>query len=84
MALLTFSRAASVAPAHRFLAALRGWLVTVAREMRVQRDLHRLQALDDHRLHDIGLDRGSLEDAVRHGRPRPGRTRFVETERPRL
>jgi uncharacterized protein YjiS (DUF1127 family) len=70
MALLTFARAASVAPAPRIVAVLRAWLDGLAYEVRLQRDLRALQALDDHRLHDIGLDRGALEDAVRHGRRR--------------
>ncbi len=73
MALLTFTRAASVAPAPRIVAVLRAWLDGLAYEVRLQRDLRALQALDDHRLHDIGLDRGALEDAVRHGRARRAR-----------
>jgi uncharacterized protein YjiS (DUF1127 family) len=64
------SRAASVAPAFRFLALLRMGLAAIRREMRIQRDLHQLESLDDHRLHDIGLDRGAIENAVRNGRPR--------------
>ncbi|HYF54822.1 MAG TPA: DUF1127 domain-containing protein [Salinarimonas sp.] len=70
MALIISTRAASVAPALRALAAFRAFADGVAREVQVLRDLRALQALDDHRLHDIGLDRGSIEDAVRHGRPR--------------
>jgi uncharacterized protein YjiS (DUF1127 family) len=70
MAQFISTRAASVAPAFRLLALVRSGLAAIRREMRVQRDLHQLEALDDHRLHDIGLDRGAIEDAVRNGRPR--------------
>ena len=70
MAQFISSRAASFAPAFRFLALLRMGVAAIRREMRIQRDLHQLEALDDHRLHDIGLDRGALESAVRNGRPR--------------
>lgn len=35
----------------------------------VRRDLKRLMELDDRELADIGLNRGDLLDAVRHGRP---------------
>ena len=41
----------------------------VAREIRARHDLARLQSLDDTMLHDIGLSRGEIEHAVRHGRP---------------
>ncbi len=40
----------------------------IAREVRLRRDLRNLQRLDDVMLQDIGLGRGELEDAVRHGR----------------
>jgi uncharacterized protein YjiS (DUF1127 family) len=33
-----------------------------------------LQSLDDTTLHDIGLSRGEIEHAVRHGRPLRART----------
>ncbi|WP_188311973.1 DUF1127 domain-containing protein [Salinarimonas soli] len=70
MAQLMSFRAASAAPAFRVLAALRGILAAIRREMRVHRDLRQLESFDDHRLHDIGLDRGAIEDAVRNGRSR--------------
>jgi len=38
------------------------------REIRVRRDLRTLSGLGETALHDIGLTRGGLEDAVRHGR----------------
>ncbi len=66
-------RAASVALAPRVLVTLRAWFEALAHEIRLHRDLRQLEALDDHRLHDIGLDRGALEDAVRHGRMRARR-----------
>jgi uncharacterized protein YjiS (DUF1127 family) len=40
----------------------------VRREVRVRHDLATLQSLDDAMLHDIGLSRGEIEYAVRHGR----------------
>jgi len=43
-------------------------LAAIAREIRIRRDLRRLQGFDDAMLHDIGLARGGLEEAVRHGR----------------
>lgn len=39
-------------------------------EWRVQRDLRQLAELDSYILKDIGIGRGGLEDAVRHGRSR--------------
>ena len=39
-------------------------------EWQLRRDLAHLQSLDGRALHDIGLTRGSLEGAVRHGRGR--------------
>jgi uncharacterized protein YjiS (DUF1127 family) len=47
----------------------------IAHEIRVRRDLRTLSSLGDSALHDIGLARGGLEEAVRHGRsraPAPG------------
>jgi Domain of unknown function (DUF1127). len=46
----------------RFAAAL-------ATEIRIRRDMRTLSGFGDAALHDIGLVRGSVEDAVRHGRP---------------
>jgi len=43
-------------------------LTAAAREIRIRRDLRLLASLDDAALHDIGLTRGGMEDAVRHGR----------------
>jgi uncharacterized protein YjiS (DUF1127 family) len=40
----------------------------LAREFRARRDLRLLSSLDESALRDIGLSRGGLEDAVRHGR----------------
>jgi uncharacterized protein YjiS (DUF1127 family) len=48
----------------------------VAREVRARHDLVRLQSLDDAMLHDIGLSRGEIEHAVRHGRPLGARTEW--------
>ena len=41
---------------------------SLAREIRIRRDLRRLSGLDDAMLHDIGVARGELEGAVRFGR----------------
>ncbi len=40
----------------------------VAREIQVRRDMRTLSGFDDAMLHDIGLGRSGLEDAIRHGR----------------
>ncbi|MFA5082080.1 MAG: hypothetical protein WC474_06010 [Hydrogenophilaceae bacterium] len=45
----------------RLAAALAGW-----------RGETELRALDERELHDLGLDRGGIAYAVRHGRERPG------------
>jgi uncharacterized protein YjiS (DUF1127 family) len=60
---------ASTRESRSFLARL---FALVAREIRVQRDMRVLASLDEAALHDIGLVRGSVEDAVRHGRLRGG------------
>jgi uncharacterized protein YjiS (DUF1127 family) len=44
-------------------------VAALAEEIRVRRSLRQLSAFDDGMLRDIGVDRGSLEDAVRYGRP---------------
>jgi uncharacterized protein YjiS (DUF1127 family) len=51
------------------IAGLKLWLAALAKEWRVRRALRALQDVDDRMLHDIGLDRGGIEDAVRRGRP---------------
>jgi len=40
-----------------------------AAERRRRRDIHELQRLDDRTLQDIGVRRGEIESAVRHGLP---------------
>ena len=45
-----------------------GLFGALLREIRIRRALRHVSALDDHALCDIGLSRGSVEDAVRHGR----------------
>ncbi|MBF9233790.1 DUF1127 domain-containing protein [Microvirga alba] len=42
----------------------------IAREIRIRRDMRLLASFDDVALHDLGLARGGMEDAVRNGRPR--------------
>jgi uncharacterized protein YjiS (DUF1127 family) len=51
-----------------FLAtALQPWHM-LARLMEQRRDYVRLSNLDDHMLKDIGLTRGRIRSAIRHGR----------------
>jgi uncharacterized protein YjiS (DUF1127 family) len=51
----------------------RSWIATLAREIEIRRDIRRLAAFDDGMLHDVGLSRSGIEDAVRHGRARASR-----------
>jgi uncharacterized protein YjiS (DUF1127 family) len=56
------------APARQALGPrFRAIVALFAAEWRIRRDLAQLQALDARGLRDIGLTRGSLEGAVRHG-----------------
>jgi uncharacterized protein YjiS (DUF1127 family) len=56
------------APARQAIGTrLRAIVELLAAEWRIRRDLAQLQALDARGLQDIGLTRGSLEGAVRHG-----------------
>ena len=47
---------------------IRGLFEALAREIRIRRALRDVSSLDDNILCDIGLSRGGIEDAVRHGR----------------
>lgn len=49
---------------------LAGVLATAASEWQARRDMRALGGFDDAMLHDLGMDRGAIEDAVRHGRTR--------------
>ncbi len=40
----------------------------LARELRIRRAIRAMQDLDEAMLHDVGLTRDGIEDAVRHGR----------------
>jgi uncharacterized protein YjiS (DUF1127 family) len=62
-------------PASSVLGMLLTVLAALSQRLRMRRDLHDLLSLDDAALHDIGLSRGGIEHAVRHGlaRPRPAR-----------
>jgi uncharacterized protein YjiS (DUF1127 family) len=46
---------------------LRDLVSFIAQEWRLRRDLAQLEALDTRALRDIGLSRGGLEGAIRHG-----------------
>ncbi len=52
-----------------------GWAASIIegglhliRELRVRRAIRDMQDLDDGMLHDVGLSRGEIEEAVRNGR----------------
>ena len=51
-----------------FQQRLRDLASFIAQEWRFRRDLAQLQALDTRGLRDIGLSRGGIESAIRHGR----------------
>jgi uncharacterized protein YjiS (DUF1127 family) len=55
-------------PASSVLGMLLTVLAALSQRLRMRRDLHDLLSLDDAALHDIGLSRGGIEHAVRHGR----------------
>jgi uncharacterized protein YjiS (DUF1127 family) len=57
-----------VAPARESRSFLARLFALAAREIRIHRDMRVLASMDEAALHDIGLVRGSVEDAVRHGR----------------
>ncbi|HEX2552677.1 MAG TPA: DUF1127 domain-containing protein [Microvirga sp.] len=40
----------------------------LVRELRLRRAIRAMQDLDEAMLHDVGLTRDGIEDAVRHGR----------------
>jgi uncharacterized protein YjiS (DUF1127 family) len=46
----------------------KGIFAALMHEIRVRRALREVSGFDDATLHDIGIDRGSIEDAVRYGR----------------
>jgi hypothetical protein len=48
--------------------AVRSWIARLAREIQFRHDMRRLASFDDTMLHDVGLARGGIEDAIRHGR----------------
>ncbi|HMQ94866.1 MAG TPA: DUF1127 domain-containing protein [Amaricoccus sp.] len=48
--------------------ALRAFVAKLDIERRIRRDTARLEAMSDHELRDIGLHRGDIRDALRHGR----------------
>lgn len=52
-----------------FLAVVHSLLACFIEEFRLRRSLRQLSSYDDAMLRDIGVDRGSLESAVRFGRP---------------
>jgi uncharacterized protein YjiS (DUF1127 family) len=48
--------------------AIRGLFGAIVKEIRLRRALREVGALDDSALVDMGISRGGIEDAVRHGR----------------
>jgi len=55
---------------------IRNAIAAIAREVRLRRDMRRLEGLDETMLSDIGISRGEIGFAVRCGRPRPGYSGF--------
>jgi uncharacterized protein YjiS (DUF1127 family) len=55
---------------------LKRFLGRIGAEWRLRRSIDTLRSFDDRMLTDIGLSRGSVEYAVRHGR-RPSRPDIV-------
>jgi uncharacterized protein YjiS (DUF1127 family) len=53
----------------RVFGVINALLVRLAEEISVRRTMRQLSSFDDAMLRDIGLDRGSVEGAVRFGRP---------------
>jgi uncharacterized protein YjiS (DUF1127 family) len=51
------------------LACVRRFIAALADARALQRAVRELEAMDDHRLHDLGLTRADIEHAVRLGRP---------------
>ena len=60
--------AAQAAGWNRFKARVARLIAWIRAEHRVRRDLAQLRAADDRLLADIGLARGQIDHAVRHGR----------------
>jgi uncharacterized protein YjiS (DUF1127 family) len=46
-----------------------GFIRRAAQELRLNRDMRALTALDERALADLGLTRGGVESAVKRGRP---------------
>ena len=55
-------------PTHAALDHLGSLVRGLAAEWKVRRAIAAARGFDDAMLHDIGMDRGAIEDAVRHGR----------------
>ena len=65
MNILTFNR---VHRTGRPLPRLADIVARIDREWRIARDIGRLEEMSDDELRDIGLTRGDIAHAVRHGR----------------
>jgi uncharacterized protein YjiS (DUF1127 family) len=52
----------------RFISKVVAMSTILMREWQTARDLRRLSGMSDAMLHDIGVSRGGIEAAVRHGR----------------
>ena len=73
MVALTFHAATGARPAkggsrRNPLRALRGVVSGLITEWRLRREIRSVQGFTDAMLRDIGLTRGAIDDAVRHGR----------------
>jgi uncharacterized protein YjiS (DUF1127 family) len=53
---------------HQKQGLIRGLVGAIVREIHLRRTMREVGALDDAALVDMGISRGGIEDAVRHGR----------------
>ena len=53
---------------HQKHGFIRSLIVAVVREIHLRRTMREVGTLDDAALVDMGISRGGIEDAVRHGR----------------
>lgn len=74
--LLSSERSVTAASRFRPFANARKWFVTLRKQQARQRALNSLLAMEDHRLHDLGLTREAIQTSLETGAPL-NRTRFL-------